>query len=103
VLTHDEVVKGGGLPNAESIVAMAPGYELGYQFVPPLVTAGSNGGMHGYPPDRPEMKSSFFLVGPAVAKDKSLDQIDMRAIAPTLARILGAKLPDAELPALDVK
>ncbi len=82
---------------------MAPGYELGYAFTPPLVTAGTSGGMHGYPPDRPEMRSSFFLIGPSVARDKSLNGIDMRSIAPTLARILGAKLPDAELPALDVK
>jgi len=32
-----------------------------------------------------------------------LNQIDMRSIAPTLARVLGAKLPDAEMPALDVR
>ena len=100
VMSHDEVVAGRGLPNAEAIVAMAPGYELGYGFAPPLVTAGTNGGMHGYPPDRPEMRSSFFLIGPSVAKDKSLDQIDMRNIAPTLAKIMGARLPDAELPAI---
>jgi predicted AlkP superfamily pyrophosphatase or phosphodiesterase len=103
IMTHDEIVAGRGLPNAHAIVAMAPGYELGYAFAPPLVTPGSNGGMHGYPPDRAEMRSSFFLVGPAVAQDKSLQQIDMRSIAPTLAKLMGAKLPDAELPALDVK
>jgi predicted AlkP superfamily pyrophosphatase or phosphodiesterase len=103
VLDHDEVVKGGGLPNAEAIVSMAPGYELGYQFTLPLVTAGTNGGMHGYAPDRPEMRSSFFLVGPGVAKGKSLDRIDMRNIAPTLAVTMGTTLPTAELPALNVK
>ena len=103
VMTHDEVITGRGLPNAEAIVAMAPGYELGYGFAPPLVTAGTNGGMHGYPPDRPEMRSSFFLVGPSVAKGKSLDRIDMRSIAPTLAKIMGAKLPDAELEAVQIK
>jgi predicted AlkP superfamily pyrophosphatase or phosphodiesterase len=103
VLTHEEVVAGRGLPNAESIVAFAPGFELGYQFAPPLVTVGTNGGMHGYPPDYPEMRSSFFLVGPTIPRGKSLEQIDMRNIAPTLAQILGAKLPDAELPALSLK
>jgi len=103
ILTHEQVVAGRGLPNAESMVAFAPGYELGYQFVPPLVTAGTSGGMHGYPPDYPEMKSSFFLTGPSIHHDKSLNQIDMRNIAPTLAHILGAKLPDAELPALTLK
>jgi predicted AlkP superfamily pyrophosphatase or phosphodiesterase len=103
ILTHDEVVAGGGLPQAESIISMAPGYELGYGFTPPLVTPGTSGGMHGYPPDRPEMRASFFLVGPSVAHGKSLNQIDMRSIAPTLVGIMGAKLPDAELSPLDVK
>jgi hypothetical protein len=28
---------------------------------------------------------------------------DMRRIAPTLAGLMGAKLPDAELPALEVR
>ena len=103
IMTHDEVVAGRGLPGAECMVAMAPGYELGYGFAPPLVTAGTNGGMHGYPPDRPEMRSSFFLVGPAIAKGKSLEQIDMRNIAPTLAKIMGASLPDAELSAIETR
>jgi len=103
ILTHAEVVAGGGLTQAESIISMAPGYELGYAFAPPLVTPGASGGMHGYPPDRPEMRASFFLVGPAVAHGKSLNRIDMRSIAPTLAHIMGATLPYAELPPLDVK
>jgi hypothetical protein len=53
ILTHEEVVTMGGLPNAESLVSMAPGFELGYKFYGPLVTAGTNGGMHGYPPRPP--------------------------------------------------
>ena len=103
ILTHDEIVAGGGLSQAESMISMAPGYELGYQFTDPLVTPGTNGGMHGYPPDRPEMRSSFFLIGPSVVHGKSFNQIDMRNIAPTLAHIMGTKLPDAEMPALDLK
>lgn len=103
IMSHDEVVAGRGLPNAEALVVMAPGYELGYGFVPPLVTAGSNGGMHGYSPERAEMRSSFFLVGPSVARDKSVGLIDMRNIAPTLAQIMGARLPDAEEPAIEIK
>lgn len=102
IISHDEVVRMGGLTQAESIISMAPGFALGYQFTDPLITPGS-GGTHGYPPDRPEMHSSFFLVGPSVVHGKSLDGLDMRSIAPTLAHIMGAKLPDAELPALAVR
>jgi predicted AlkP superfamily pyrophosphatase or phosphodiesterase len=58
--------------------------------------------MHGYLPENPEMHSSFFLVGPGVAQGKSLGEVDMRSIAPTLASFLHLHLPDAELPALEL-
>ncbi len=103
ILPHDEVVKDGGLPDAESIVAMAPGFELGYNFTAPLVTAGTNGGMHGYPPDRPEMRSTFLLTGPAIPANHSVGVIDMRSIAPTLAHLMHAPLPTADLPPLPLK
>jgi predicted AlkP superfamily pyrophosphatase or phosphodiesterase len=103
ILPHDEVVKDGGLPDAESIVSMAPGYELGYQFAGPLVTPGTNGGMHGYPPDRPEMHSTFLLTGPTIPANHSVGQIDMRSIAPTLAHLMHAPLPTADLPPLTLK
>ena len=41
------------------------------------------------------MWASFFIAGPGVATDRSLGEIDMRAIAPTLARIMGVRLPSA--------
>lgn len=103
ILTHDEVVKGGGFPEAESMVSMAPGYELGYQFIGPLITPGLDGGMHGYPPDRPEMRSTFILDGPGVAANHSVGVIDMRRIAPTLATLMHAPLPSAELPPVPLK
>jgi predicted AlkP superfamily pyrophosphatase or phosphodiesterase len=65
---------------------------------PPLVTEPSNLGMHGYVPERGEMRSSFFIVGPQIAKGRSLGEIDMRQIAPTLANILHVRLDKAEMP-----
>jgi hypothetical protein len=56
--------------------------------------------MHGYWPDRPEMRSSFFMVGPGVPKGRSVGEIDMRRIAPTVARALQVRLENAELDAL---
>jgi hypothetical protein len=103
ILTHAEVIKMGGLPNAEALVSMAPGYELGYKLSGPLVTAGTNRGMHGYPPDRPEMRSIFLLTGPGIPANHSVGQIDMRSIAPTLAHLMNAPLPTADLPPLTLK
>jgi hypothetical protein len=42
------------------------------------------------------MNSSFFLLGPGVPAAHSLGPIDMRAIAPTLAEIMGLRLAAAE-------
>jgi hypothetical protein len=53
--------------------------------------------MHGYWPDLPEMNASFFTLGPGIPAGRSLGLMDMRAIAPTLAQILGLPLPSAEV------
>jgi predicted AlkP superfamily pyrophosphatase or phosphodiesterase len=103
ILSREQVLWNRGFPNAAYLVAFRTGYEMAYGLSPPLVTNPSNLGMHGYPPDRPEMRSSFFIVGPQVAKGKSLGEIDMRQIAPTLAAILHVRLPGAELEALAIQ
>jgi predicted AlkP superfamily pyrophosphatase or phosphodiesterase len=97
ILGHDEIARDGGFPDAAFLVSFKNGYEAGSAFSGPVVSGPSNRGMHGYVPDRPELRSSFFIVGPHVAAGRSLGEIDMRRIAPTLARILGLSLPDAEL------
>jgi predicted AlkP superfamily pyrophosphatase or phosphodiesterase len=100
ILTHEEIQEGRGFPNAAYLVAFRIGFEMAYALSPPLITRPSNLGMHGYLPERPEMRSSFFIVGPRVGKDKSIGEIDMRRIAPTIAAILHLRLEAAELDAL---
>jgi hypothetical protein len=60
----------------------------------------SPGGMHGYLPDHPAMRPTFITAGPGIPRGRDLGIVDQRAIAPTLAHILGVRLPEAELPAL---
>jgi predicted AlkP superfamily pyrophosphatase or phosphodiesterase len=100
IWSHDEILADRGFPDAAFLVAFKTGYEIAYAFTPPLISAPANLGMHGYPPENPEMRSSFFLVGPGVPAGRSLGEIDMRRIAPTLALILRAPLAQAELPPL---
>ena len=57
-------------------------------------------GTHGWFPAMPAMRSTFMLMGPGIPKGHLLGEIDMRAIAPTLARIMGARLSGAEVAAL---
>lgn len=81
---------------------MKIGCELGYKFMRPLVSEPINLGMHGNLPTNTEMLSSFFLVD-GVVSSRSAGENDMRSIAPTLSGLLGAKLPDAELPPVSIK
>ncbi len=102
VLTAAELGKLGGFPEAAFLVEIKPGYQLGYAFSGPLVTPAPSTGTHGYLPDRPEMRASFFIMGPGIARGRQLGVIDMRQIAPTLAAVLGVPLPAATQPKLAV-
>ena len=48
------------------------------------------------------MRATFLIAGPGIAKARDLGEVDMRAIAPTLARAMGATLAGAEKPPLPV-
>ncbi len=100
ILDSAELERRGGFPGAAYLVALRVGYEVSYGLSVPLITKPSNLGMHGFLPETPEMRSSFFIVGPRVAKARALGEIDMRQIAPTLAQILRVRLQGAEMPAL---
>ena len=103
VLDNAEIEKMGGFPEAAFLVELKPGYSLGTALSGPVVVPAPSTGAHGYLPDRPEMRASFFLLGHSVARGKNLGLVDMRQIAATLASILGVRLPSSDLPAMDVK
>jgi predicted AlkP superfamily pyrophosphatase or phosphodiesterase len=86
----------GGFPDAAFVVALKPGYRLGAKLQGAVTAAARPGGTHGYAPDVTEMNSSFFIAGPGIAANRSLGQIDMRDIAPTLAGVLRVSLPSAD-------
>lgn len=103
VVPREAVAATRGFPDAAYLIELKTGFEVGLAFEPPLVSAPSNLGMHGYAPERADMRSSFFLVGPSVPKGRAVGEIDMRQIAPTLAKIMGTSLPDAELAPLPLQ
>lgn len=86
----------GGFPQAAFLIGLKPGYRLGSQIAGPLVVPAKAGGMHGYLPEHREMNASFFIAGAGIAAARSLGEIDMRDIAPTLANLLGVALPSAD-------
>ena len=96
VLDAAELRERGGFPEAAFVVGLQPEWHAGGGLDGPLTAKATVGGMHGALPDLPDMRASFFLIGPGVPAGRSLGLIDMRDIATTLARRLDLPLPTAE-------
>jgi predicted AlkP superfamily pyrophosphatase or phosphodiesterase len=94
VIDRAEIAKRGGAKEADFWVSFAPRYKAGKALTGALITPSSDKGTHGYFPDWPAMRSTFVMAGPDVPK-KALGEIDMRDIAPTVAKIIDVKLPSA--------
>jgi predicted AlkP superfamily pyrophosphatase or phosphodiesterase len=86
----------GAFPDAAFIVGMKPGYKMGGGLTGVTMRQGKAGGTHGYLTGHRDMEASFFIVGPGIPQGRNLEKIDMRDVAPTLAGILGVKLPATE-------
>lgn len=92
-------------PEADYVVAFKPGYRMGNAMTGPAIMT-STGGAHGaYSTGtvRPDMHAAFFVAGPGIAAGRNLGTIDMRQIAPTVARELRIALPTATAPALPIR
>jgi len=96
ILDAEELHKRGGFPNASFFVGLRPGWRTGNSLTGPVISKVKPGGTHGELPDVPELRSAFFLTGPGIPAGKNLGIIDMRDIAPTLAKEAGLSLPTAD-------
>ena len=89
-----EIARMGGTPLASYWVDFKIGYMMGGSMT--HISAADEKGTHGWFPDHPEMRASFFVQGPGVPRKGSIGEIDQRDIAPTVARILSVSLPTAD-------
>ena len=97
VLDHDATIRLGGFPDAAFLVTFKVGYCNGGALTGSLVTASLEKGVHGYNmATSPAMRSSLFIMGKGVMAGRDLGIVDMRQIAPTLAKLLGVALPTAD-------
>ena len=95
ILDADALRARGAFPTAAFLVGLKPGWHVATTPLSPLTSRG-RGGQHGHLPDVPDLHASFFLVGPGVPAGRDLGVVDMRDVAPTLARRLGLSLPTAD-------
>ena len=96
ILDAEELHKRGGFPNSAFFLSLKSGWRTGTSLNGPVVSKVKPGATHGELPDVPELRAAFFLVGPAVPPGKNLGVIDMRDIAPTLAKEAGLAFTSAD-------
>jgi predicted AlkP superfamily pyrophosphatase or phosphodiesterase len=99
IIDRGDIGKIGGNPQAQFYVDLKSGFLAGGfdGAKAPLSRPAKYRGMHGYFPAAETMRSTFLIAGPGVTAGRDLGEIDMREIAPTLARRLGVPLADAEM------
>lgn len=76
-----------------------PDYVPSAQTKGPAVGPGSHQGVHGFWSSHKDYRSIFILSGEGI-RPKKLAEIDLLEIAPTLADVIGVKLPQAKKPSL---
>jgi predicted AlkP superfamily pyrophosphatase or phosphodiesterase len=94
-IKRDRIAAMGGA-DADYFVNFAVGTEMGRDPKAPLVGPPAVKGMHGYFPTAPEMRATLIANGPDIHARGPIGDIDMRSIAPSVARMLQVKLPDAD-------
>ena len=102
ILDKGEIAAMGGTASAEFAVDMKRGFSVGAALDGAVVQEIRPGGTHGYAPTHPEMLASFFISGPGIKENFDLGEIDMRSIAPTLAKWLGGTMKIGDLPGLNI-
>lgn len=102
VLNRSDIAALGGTSEASFWVDMRPGYAIGGALNGPQVESVSVRGTHGYSPVHPELKAVFLIAGTGIREGADVGDIDMRSIAPTLAKVLNVPFPGAELKPLAV-
>lgn len=103
IVERAEITKMGGNPDAAFYVNMMPDTTSAGLPTAPLHGTPKYKGTHGYFPQAKTLRSTFLIMGQGIPAGRSLGEIDMRSIAPTLAKVLGVPLSGAEKPALDLK
>jgi predicted AlkP superfamily pyrophosphatase or phosphodiesterase len=96
VIEQPDIRQMGAFPDAAFLIEMKADYQAAFDLSGDAVVPIPSTGMHGYLPDNPEMRASFFVRGKGVAAGRDVGTIDMRQVAPTLANLLGVTLPSAK-------
>ncbi len=102
ILGPDDIAKLGGAPNASFWVDLKINFAVTNVQTGAMAKERKIGGTHGFSPEHPELLASFFIAGPGIRRNADMGVIDMRAVAPTLAAVMGITFTTADLPAVPI-
>ncbi len=91
-IKQDEIAALGG-GGAQYYLNFKPGFQSGRNPTAPAVSPSVSKGMHGYFPELGLMRSTLIATGPDIKAKGALGELDMRDIAPSIARVLGVEAP----------
>lgn len=92
ILSASEAASLGGVEEGAFVLDAATGFYFSGSLEGEWSNPSPSRGYHGYAPDRPEMTSSFLVLGPGLARRGDLGVIRMTEIAPAIAGYLGLSL-----------
>jgi predicted AlkP superfamily pyrophosphatase or phosphodiesterase len=95
VLTRAEIAKEHGDPDAALALEARIGFAFRKKSGDALVAPSGEHGVHGYLPERPEMRATLIVYGPHI-KPGVLHGARLIDIAPTAAQWLGLSLPNTD-------
>lgn len=96
VVNPEQAKVRGGFPDAAYILVSKKGYELRDDVDGEYCrTRLTQKAQHGYSEEFPEMRASFMITGAGIKKG-NVENARLIDVAPTLAAIMGAQLPDAQ-------
>lgn len=96
VVDQEQAKERGGFPEAAYVLVSQKGYELRDDTEGAYCrTTLTQKAQHGYSEEFPEMRASFMITGEGIGKG-DIQKARLIDVAPTLAAIMGAELPDAQ-------
>ena len=96
ILNGEEARVRGGFPEAAYVLVSKKGYELRDDVDGEYCrTRLTQKAQHGYSEKFPEMRASFMITGKGIGKG-NIENAHLIDVAPTLAAVMGAELPDAQ-------
>lgn len=97
IIAKDELTKLGGPSEAAFYLEAEPGYTfIGAVTGGEVVRESKLKGNHGFLPTNPDMHTGFIASGRGIKRGVALDVIRLADVAPTVAALLGLKMPDAD-------